>query len=226
MGDRHEENFEDMPLTGKDYEEAVRSAAGRTLTDEQFSYMCSLDAEGIKSYLGREGADYQERLVTVLKGSFDRAMDKTQTEEGQKLFKVTQSLMKQTSFSDQTLKGWADVLYYMDNRVSAIQEGKKSKAIGEDMLANSRAEYASGYNAYKENRDVKRDAARRNENVAKMAAKGLVKALPGMDAGQMARITSLGHMLQGAGATTSEHVENVKKVAGKAPQRGGATTTR
>ncbi len=223
MGDQRGENFEDLPLTGKNYDEAVNAASARTLTDEQFSYMCSLDAEGVKSYLGREGVDYQERLVTVLKGSFDRAMDKTQTEAGQKLFQVTQSLIRQTSFSQETLKEWADVLYYMHNRVSGVQEGKRSKAIAEDMLAKSSAEYENRHDAYKENRDIKRDVARRNENVAKMAAKGLVKPLPGINAEQMARIAGLGHMLQGAGATTSEHVDSVKKVDGKAPQRGGTS---
>jgi hypothetical protein len=51
-----------------------RSAASRgeqrdVLTDEQFNYMSKLNPEELKSYLGREGEEYQERLVTVLKGS-------------------------------------------------------------------------------------------------------------------------------------------------------------
>ena len=205
MAEKGDVHNEDNVLVGSDYVDAVKRAAKRTLTDEQFNYMSGLDEHQLKAYLGKKGEGYQERLVTVLKVSFDRALVKNQTEAAQELFHKTGALINQTHFSKSSLSAWGDSLYYMENRIYEIPDGKKSKEIATTLFNASNTKYSERYGDYKEEKFAEEDAERKRRNVAKLAKNGQLIPNPelhmgsGISAADAETIIRLGEGLKLAG---------------------------
>jgi hypothetical protein len=140
-------------------------------------------------------------------------MTREQTEVAQELFHKTQSLMKQTDFSQSTLRSWGDVLYYMTDKVTGIQEGKRSKEIGEQLVTQSVSEYKERYSSHKEHETIARDEGRKKAILERIRGK---QAMPGLSSAQIDAVRNLGSALRGAGVAAADKV--AVKTQSKSPK--------